>query len=1176
MLSTMNPGETRSAIFRQLQLVKRIEGHFKKESVLCFIDEDCNFDVAFEYNFATGNFRTVNPIRFDVSERLVRTIHDKHPDLWKMIVDNNLRAIMDVAVEFKEVARNIFRDMEFWVSAGWDPAVWSRIDEEEFIDFVLGKREELPANMPEWNSKLDLWKLIVSNNFSASGEISLINRRKMVREMFQDPNFRACFKWDPAVWSRIDEKEFIDFVLGQRKKLPANMPEWNKTLPDQTEKAYVGALKTFLSKTIESVRSVNPKLERGVASINGVTVVPFSDGAEKQGVLYGEESENILHHIFHYGAAGNTLGEEIFTQKFKDLGGLEARISPQYPETWRMWANAIARVYSEKGYDTMHQAFVQAPELALERIQFLRHLMLETDFMRVYHKQITFNSQDMGIGVDVRIGSGTGKPFALNLSDYMEDSVKDPDVVIGETLLCLQLNRKTTTFKGTPLEHVEQKALDPDCQAILIYDQQVLGNDSEKLAAHLRQRCDRQMIYRAQEEQQLVKKIWNAGEHFFPMGYEPEAIDPATAFFIFGRGDCRGVDMRIPLSGHKYCEAMVGIGNQEDPIAQLVWRARHIDMGHDIQMSHDEKTELQIRTALGLDKDTPVKIGHAMRYFSINTLEEEAVNNVKATLFKAQTPIKTFIDAEVRKEYDMTGIHNATCLEELEGRVVYGAVQDLYILSNNTRWVREYEAHKTVNPCQFVEGLCRDELKKIEAMEKHFIELFINICHSNPDARILINTISRIDAQIASEVTLNVFEGSLQMLLMSLSFTPTYSAEQFAIGREMARKYFAIRRGFAMATCEVQAQLALLKKEEYQKHLKNYLPPAISVDLDQGARSEQKIQQLQEQKPEQRQQKIERVLTIGHGDAPTLPINFRYFKSVAMGEARIHRRKKYEWHDNGNFLPLGIAVQQELLINLPKNEYQNTYISQRAWALLNKMGRSGAPTVEILVINIGNKCHTVIITPAEREETVSKAFIEERATLSAKVRKSTAADPDGMAVFALSNEYFSRMVLDAVKDVREDQYDFVHKMVMNKLFLNWTQFSLDEFEYLVMYVLELEEKAVEGLSNDLVSVHGNGSRTSTLLTQIRQKEPEWVAALAKRKLEENYSYYRPEETESIRQWVNSLLSNAYLIEIGRLRRMGANHSVRLLERLRDGGASSVSLISTTTTDTTTKGKAKDT
>ena len=1324
------PGPERSLLFQQLQLVKQIEAHFKLDTACYLVDEDVNFDNSYEYNFATGAFRNVNEIRFDVAEQIIHLISAKdedgrmkHPELWDKIVNNNLRSIQDVEGEFRVVAQEMFRDTEFWTSVGWNAEAWSAINEKQFVDFVLGLRPELPDGMELWNPRL---------------------------------------------------KE-----------------------EDQREKAYVAALKTYLSATLASVRGANPRLERGISAHNGVTVVPYSDGEEKKGILYGEESETILHHAFHYlGARNQTgdkahIGEQIFLDKEKELGGLDLTISPRRPETWRSWAGRIATVRNEKGYGSKYEAFTQDPELALERFQFLRYLMLSTPEVKVYLEQITFNSQDLGIGTDVRVGSGTGQPFALNLADYTDDGTQDADSVLGETLLCMDLTKPTKTFKprldengkmrpGTPLEHIQEQAAKKHCHAIMNFDYDVLGGDCERVAQIVRQE-GRQAIYR---DKNLEKKIW--GPHqFFAMGYEPGAIDQ-EALFYYSRRDARGVHFHVPRGGNHYGDAMIGTGNKEDAIAQLVWRLRHLDMGHRVRFSHDEKTEAQIRIACKIAPGEPVTAGDAMRYFTLNALEEEDVKNVKGVIFKAQTPAKTHLDASVRAPYNLEGINDSVCLEELE-LAVFEATRGLYILSSNINWLHEYQPQKTANPIQFMQQLYEDELGKLVQRSDEFRK-GLELVKQQPQARLvseqklILNWLEtqytgvvaymtpggiaiRGAARVKQDALKAQHEKELQELEASeetkvkkealraklvekfavdaravtyqmhcdlsvmgwnertvfdqatfktnlekelAKFKKSYTPEEIAIAREILLKTHALRQGFEKTARAIRIEQNCINKDEYKKFLLQNLPAKITVDLEGGARNEQRVQQLQQQERKQEQKKLERVTSPTSYDEASRSIDFGHFKQVVLGKKPIvatnvssslssKTKQEHNFGNNGYFLPVSVVFREKLGQKpafLPEDLYQDVYISERAWRMLYVTGVNGAPTVEVMVATVDNRCHTVIVTPTEREEVLADAFIQERrvaalqadplnvrpppgdplgppytedqawnqmkiefaklvnnggqmglmgmlaAALNGDVgakmeekrrqllpylqgllaqdspqnawqylfnnitpilgimgmeahantirprlgglenpikgiyQKYRAANPlamkgaliDHLAVYALSNENFSYMCMDFGAKLPEQDPRFVHMMVMNKVCLDWCQFSLQEMDHLITLVDNLKNSefnefcyellnarcpAIVGL---LIDIH---ERVAVSLKPAEDANGEntgqtrWtMMGYIDRKLRENYPHYSKEEDATLKRWIKkaSILDIAAKLNYLKLQKKDA--SVKKIEDLR--------------------------
>lgn len=1033
MLEMMNPGPERSAIFRQVELLKKIEGYFKQKNALYFIDEDRNYDIGFEYNFATGEFRTVDPIRFDVAEHLFRTIHDHHPQLWSLIISNNLRAIQDVSKEFREVVRTLFRDHRFWKTVGWDIDLWKTINEEKFINFILKVNQPLPTGKFTFDiqnpllkaiQKLfpPLWKEIIALRDPDTKSVS-INLLEKVHALFNNKEYRASLGWKSESWKTIKENDFVDFILGTRPDLPTALPEWNTALSEdqQPEKSYVAALKTFLSETMGSVHGINPHTER--ASI-GARVGPAKDGVPQKDTIFGEESENILQHLSHYTGIGNKIDESIFMQKEKELSGLEyPPISPHYPETWKSWSNKIGDVKDrKKEYQSRHQALENDPELVLEKIQYLRHIMLQTDYVPVYKRQFTFNSQELGVGVEIRLGSGTGDDYSLNLPG---DSI-NIDTILAETILCMDLDQEVTTYSD-PLTHIRKQAKNPQCCAVINYDAVAMGNDSEKIVEMLRQDAKRQYVYRDNE---LNKKIWNKGEHSSPMSYEPEALTE-DVFGVLMVKDCRGVHIEFPRGGNKHGNAMFGIGNLEDDAAQTMCRLRHLGLGHEIKISIDEKAPKLIRTLFGLGEKERVNVGHVMYYFFHNTLKEEEVKGLKATIFKTQTPLRTHLDAAIREPYDLTEIEETTCLEDLEGKVVARANGNLYILINTLSKMREYQPRTTSKPIPFMEGLYVSELKKIEEMEGEFEAQLKELLKVHQLGKfstifgwanqVISNQIQAFEALLdfenrPSQKEVDFFEGLSQSdkdLLASflgtieliepkppVGYEPinvrqavvqklqSYSGKEAALMREIMCKYIDIRLGYGKARAAIHVEQHKLKHDkEYQEYICKHLQSDIPDDPERGNRAEQKVQQLQKQKMNQLQKKIEKVLIPRAIDTPTKPLNFKKF--IAKTDPSYEWQEKISrsrwdmswWKHEGFFCSLwGFSG-----VRFPDLNNSTLHVSMRAGTLLDAMGRSGAPSFDILMVERQGRFHSVIVTKQDHVGSVAEALFAERALTTPQV-----------------------------------------------------------------------------------------------------------------------------------------------------------------------------------------------
>jgi hypothetical protein len=999
----LSPPEKALILFKQLQLVKKIEACLEDMNCRRIIDEDVNYDISYEFNFASGEFRPVDAFRFDAAELMIYTIESKHPDLWDKMVNNNMRAIENVAAEFEGVVRSIFHDIDFWTSVGWDKATWEKINEDDFVNYILGKMKDPPEHME--------WKTDLSDR-------------------------------------------------------------------DQPEKCFVAALKTYISQTLDSVHGVNPAQERGLSSSNNVTVVPFNkdDGKERVGVLYGEESEMILHHIFHYLGAGNKLGEDVFAEKEKGLASISnQRISPHRKETWNDWVKAINKglaTYRKKNPKaTKFEAFMNSPGLALQRFQFLRYILTQNPEVRVYIEQIVFNSQDLGIVPDkVRLASGTGTPFGLNLADYivedpnqdpaLSNQATDPDEVLGETLLCMDLKQSLDVFECTPLDYMLKCAGEEKCQAILNFDYEVMGNDSEAIAALLVQK-GRQVIYR---DKNLDKKIWNP-DQCFATNYEPDAITD-LGLSLYNRDGSRGLHFHNKRGGGKYARAMVGIGNLSDSIQQLVWRMRHLDRsGHEVEFACDMKTKAHILKASGVGEDRPPTTGEAWHYFILNSIEEEDVKNVKAVIFKSQTPAKTYLDKVVKGAYNEKDLTDTACLIDLEKKL-FEVNRGLYIMNSSINWIREYQTPKQGDPIEFVQQLYAAEEKNLFQLNAKFNvactslykdhpglneilsdiyvkQLLADVKHSKQysskleqlmmpqtktveNLKLYYNSRQAIEWQECEFCELPVFEERLAKLFAQIN--KKYKPEELANAREVITKVHAYKLALQKTYQDIQAEKKLLiespdktkkklskakqhlkpqeyqkllektrlndeayqqltdqerlKADAYQKFLCQNLPESIDLDGASGSGKEQRVQQQQQQQ-QKTQQNVEQQVTAPIAEnTPTRPINFNFFQKVILKEAQFTKstgdyhwgKLKYHFENNGHFLPLSALLEQEKDVVFPdefKAKYQNSYISHRAWSLIKKIACNGAPAVEIMFVQVGRDFHTVIITPCEREQALA-------------------------------------------------------------------------------------------------------------------------------------------------------------------------------------------------------------
>lgn len=1287
-------------IFRQLQLLKKIENYFYSDTIVQLLDEDTNFAVDFDFHLATGDFETVNSVRLTMLEKIFDTMERKFPVLWKHFVNHDLRALPDGPDTLRGLVAAIFDDLPFWTSPniGWSKEEWLKINRLEFIDYILGQRgQNLPTGMKPLESE--------------TSELEAIGRQ------------------------------------------------------------YVAAMKSYLAekKTLDNVKSVNPQQERGLKNPDGeaIVAVPYHDAKEQEGVVYGDESETILHQFCHYLGINCNIAKKKFKEIYHKLSGSSREITPNvHKETWQNWAQEISKhCDGREPYD----AFNSDPRLARQRMQFLRYILTDCDFVRIYKEKITCNSQDIGLGVgmeggsDSRLLSGTGDEFSLGLDDYRVEALTT-DYVLGETLLLLDLNKPINTFVN-PLEHVKNKSCDPKCVAILNFDYEIFGNNTQVLVTEIRHdqvrrevehekehkekiEIARPIMYRHYNEGELEKRLWMTGSAARPMKLEKSAVTPKT-FTYMGRDSTRGCDFPMPITADGVADAMVGMGNKIEDILQLLWRCRQLGAGQDITISMDVKTEKHIRELCGIPSDKPVTIGDAMHYFVLNALKDNEIKRIKECIFKAQTPLKLEINREVRQIYDLSDIQDPFGLCTLESTIVFDAARGLYITSSKIDWATEFQVQKKVGPLAFMESVFEEELEKLKNMESTFdanmntfvkggvyankkvprkgglakvLGLFkgkdvkpvakeeekLPIQEPNPYAAAVgkHSTLMVCDGCIKQKTTQEQFEKRLMEHLKLMKGT----SQEIAYAREIARKYYGIKKGFVDARVNIETRLkeleiidgsvtkkiaelkvaqklvnskdtltlmkinaqirdleAIIKGidksdvgitgkieslnktlntlsendarrekingqieglknlQKYKEYLEGHLPPEISLDAGGGGGSQQKTNQCQKQKVKHNERVKNQTTEPANRNTSTTAIKLDdllgvQYKKYSNEHLRIYgdvievknndysskkntsykyssnynfEKKSYDsskldnepfWSKAGNYLPLHLVI--DIQFGIDEGSYQklvpvsttffaqNLCISRRACELFLEMRGTRAECLfEILMIQENNgPIRGVLITPDEHNERIAADLT---------VQKTINDNRTSIALYSLSDGTLRSMVLGETQQIQEMNNDFLHLMVMTKLFIGYTNLSIEELSYLTWLVngddpLEANSliEEYQGLPNPdydrLCTFFKNKSvklqSSLALVEKIREGTGEWVLEVAERKLLEiaRIDMYRLEELNALdEKWGGKVFAHDLLILEGKIKEQfkncnyngkwkenDRNYSLMILEGLR--------------------------
>lgn len=1018
--------EEANRIFALLQQMRRIEAFFKSDDIVYLQDEDTNLDVSFEYNFAIGEHTTVDSTRYSMAEKMVRTMLeppelDTEEDneslavLKQRLLTNNLRATGDVKGSLRPLARAIFRDARFWAQVGWKSENYERVNEDEFVAYVLGDREELPVGLEEWESE------------------------------------------------RAEEQ----------KHLP-----------------YIAALKTYLSSTFESVYGINPKLDRGVSGEDGCVVVPFLDGTEKKNVQYGEESEIILHHLFHY--AANGIGEKVFRPKFDELSPKKDQISEFFPdESWRDWAGRISGVAGEYqidnyealagiGKEGMSKLDLQSMrnKLAIARIQFLRHIMLSTEYVKVYAEQVVCNSQDVTIGSNksdpgrqLFLASGTGDLFALNLGDPSHDASHEADVITGETLLCLEDLEADVEEFDDAVEHMKRSMRNPNVVAILNHDYEVLGNRAESLVTAFREDPrgkNRQFVFRDVERE---KKVWNPNTSY-SMDYDPEVVDEKTALFYYGPQDSRGVDFAIPRTDNQYAVAMVGLGTDLDSLNQLLWRQRHLGHGHQARIAIDKRMAARVRRVNSLTEEDHITLGHVIKCVQAKTLKEEEIKHIKAAVFDVQVGLKKVVDQVLHQPYtDLSRFEDIDAVIRFEQELTE-VTRSLFVMTRETDWETEYMPRTTVVPLKFLRSQYRAEIRKVELLRlgqeedprsgTEFIKGLHHVRAPQQDGcpaklATLLEECERIQLELAARLEEVERAIWLQTVLEDL--------EKHGKQSQADAQRASLRE-------EKDAAMRLLD------YYNNNLPAHIFQDFDDGMRMQQQTQQQQQQQQQQEQQQQQQNEFQARGYAQHQPpLGYTSFVQPPVLE-------RYQEHDTYEPITRARASYSRVSTNLINRDFENVHISRRSDEVLRQMGIKGPPVFYLLIVRnevaksvsaynsrarrfvdsteTEIETRSVIVTPTEWENTIADGLYTERRegsnTEIILVPLSRERREDGSDGKPQTDEV--SLLLDfGSKTLDMNDPEVVRLTTMNKLFLNWTKLRDAERAYLEHYLTGLAPDA---------------------------------------------------------------------------------------------------------------------
>lgn len=1091
--------------FEKLQLMKEISSYFWRQTpqgevprpgIVFLEDEDVCRDISKEYNYAIGEKGPVDRIFFNMFDKFVLEMMQYKDEKGEykfrnLLLTNALRSISDITEELIPVLIKLYDDTAFWENkaVGWQN--WKKIDRQQFIDYITGKTNKVPDGVPQ-NTRTDpvdlkdiynapvFWKkvgVVLGKPALTLAEFETFMGTKEFPPSYKDHEERVileklyvCYDYWKKVGGPFKMQEIEAYITGKRKDPPVGMQHT----------CYLAALRALLTNkngTMGAVYHINADMSRGFDPNNHCEVMPYSDGVPKPNHMFGVVKEYILHHLLQYAAAVGDKGidEDLFWNFSKDLLKDHDReaISPLDPDdTWSNWNDRISeRATHLPGDDrgNKYKAFT-SPECFKERMQFLRYLMFESPYMKIYHQQVTCNSQDVTLGRKPIMASGTGDPFSLNLDDPDHDASKDPDMITGETLLGLfslkdGYHGDITALEGLnkpiekPFNDIEKQfealAKDQYCRAIINSGFEVCQNKYEKLVAKLRMSdsCKhRQFLY--VDSRTRKRMIWNPGEDAVPVEYHPDQVNKKLAIALYGPAQKRGIEFMLPKGEKDFGVFMVDLSSTIEEVAQGLYRMRQFGYGQEGRLLPDTKMAKYISKITG-KPENKITQGDVIKAVCRKTVEADKLRHVKALVFKFKEYLKQEVDEILRMPYDLVGVQDPQALILFE-KIVFKIHRDLYIQTESIDWMKMFSDQTEVDRLEYIEKMLHLEIKRVQKIKLTF---------------------QKDTDKLRKEIGV---KGSLAIANNFMAFfgrgAPAPAAPNPAPQRvrdQIEGRYNQLMAGYDRAEASLKLELEKLKNEKIRQYYNNNLPEKIPADLDGHANMDMVVEmqvEMQQEQEEQREQEQQSEINVPEPQWGNFqPLDFDHFRKVAAVAPAGYGTTFYSLLDSSRYDAYGFSsfrlIYPGTALGKKLDKYFSgfhPYISLRAEKFLQTKGTKGDASLFVLVIGSGANSKSCIITESDLTNKIGPAL------------KKLRDDDDELAVAVLpltsraeltfKKEDLEPMYLDS-GDVQArtklQRFGLAKIMLFNKFVLDWTNYTQEE---LACYEEILKDKPfTEGL-----------------------------------------------------------------------------------------------------------------
>ncbi len=841
-------GEDQTKVFERLQRVKEIFTFFKDKQVIDYIDEDSVREITFEYHTAYGSAEVPDPRYVEICHKFVDTLME-HQDLQIMLVDNNLRSLPEAKKALKPIVEKMLEDMDYWLSKGWKKDDWKKVlqNKEKVIEYLLGigdSLNKLPSGLPEWDP-------------SASEEKLESLRYLAALHRFANITFESVYLTHAFMRRGINKEKgstVVPYLDGNQKPMTEYGDQGEILLHTYFHYAIQTCEEEFFSQALKKVS----RLDKTISIDHQLTWVQWTKSIEEFRKRHFKLENGTKKPLSTYEAFSYPLTMKQRQDYLRALSVLkEGRRALQSGEeaTWFAGAKEDLKFAAdwfgqetpsfESLNDFIAKLGAECFAMPKARIAFMAYVIKESRQIKVYSEKIFCNSQDLTIGEDLSVLSGTGDIFSLNLIHPKEQCLEaERDEILAQMMLLIDLKQETLKFNDA-FTFIEKMVADPTCRAIINCEHETISN-TEKLIALLRQKegaKNRQFIYC--DSKTGERMIWNPGDSVSPIRYEDKLVNKQTSFALYDPPSTRGTHISNPQGEDIKAITMVGLSTDLESFQQALGRMRQLGFGQTGLVAIDPKMEALVRTDNKLGPQEQVLVGHVIKTIKSISLRYDEMRHVKAAVYKGREVIKRHLDPVLMRPFtSFEGLDptNRGILIDFSSLLAIHH-RSLSIQSNEIFWEQEYLPNKKIDALEFLTKLYKSELQRLDhfrnghkasktmGLQERMVG-FLKALNNGKETAKIAKIIERCWQRGNKEIQKSVVEN------------PDLTSHQKTVILHLISTYVEIENAYESCRKELQGKLdAIENDKDVKTFFSNYLPAEIETTEELSSNVQQQVQQ---------------------------------------------------------------------------------------------------------------------------------------------------------------------------------------------------------------------------------------------------------------------------------------------------------------------------------------------